>query len=458
MKQADDRFFTKHFLPAEFASRREALLDEIESDASVLLRGRLEPTGPRFLQAKTFYYLCGLETPGAMLLISGPERKATLYMAHRDPEKHPEEAGLGVEDADIIKAKLGVDEVCELAQLATDLKDVKTLYLQDAEDEIPNRTRFEAAAIATERAEHPWDGRPSDSTYFAQLIKERYPDVAIKPLTPIVAELRRVKSDTEIEMMRRAGQLSALAVTEAMKMTKPGLIERQLSALASYIYLSHGASGEGYPQIVAAGRNMPFGHYHRNDALLVDGDIVLMDSAPDYNYYTSDIGRIWPVNGKYADWQRELYGYITVYHQTLLDLLEPGKTKDQVQQEAAEIMREVFDQTKWSKEIYKKAAERVITSSNPLSHPVGMSVHDGSPYKHKPLEPGVVLSVDPMMSVHEEHLYIRSEDTVLITEDGCENFTGDAPLTPDEIEATMKHKSNYPLYDTVAAWDPGRTM
>ena len=121
-------------------------------------------------------------------------------------------------------------------------------------------------------------------------------------------------------------------------------------------------------------------------------------------------------------------------------------------------MRGVFDQTDWSKDIYKQAALRVIEKSNPLSHPVGMSVHDGSPYKHKPLEPGVILSVDPMMTIREEELYIRSEDTVLITEDGHENFTGGAPLTPDEIEQAMKEPGRFPLYDTVTQWDPGRKM
>lgn len=456
MAQADARYFQKHFTPTEFARRRSCLMEKVGQEACVLLRGRLEPWGPRFLQSKTFFYFSGVEIAGAMLLIDARNRKTTLYIGHRDVNKHPEDVGLGVEDTDIILSNTGLDAVRELSELDSDLKSVTKLYLQDAEDELPCRTRFEAAHYASQRTAHPWDGRPSDAQQLASLVQLRFPKITIQPLTQIVAEMRRVKSAQEIEIMRRAGHLSALAVTEAMRMTKPGLIERQLSALASYIYLSHGSSGEGYPQIVATGKNMPVGHYHRNDAELVDGEIVLMDCAPDYNYYTSDIGRIWPVNGKYAPWQRELYGFITTYHKTLLNLLTPGKTKDDVQSQASEIMAEVWSKTNWSKDIYKQAAERVITKSNPLSHPVGLSVHDGSPYRHKPFEPGVVLSVDPMMSVPEEGLYIRSEDTVLITDEGCENFTGGAPLTPDEIEAVMKQPGVFPLYDTVPQWDPGR--
>lgn len=458
MIPADARFFQKVFSKKEFAQRRAWLIEETGRDAHVLLRGRLGPWGPRFVQAKTFFYFSGIEISGAMLLISGPEGSATLYLPHRDPDKHPEDTGLGVEDADIILEMTGMDAIRDIAELENDLKSVNTLYVQDAEDEMPCRTRFEAGALLRQRQEHPWDGRVMDSGHLQLLLQERCPELVIEPLTPIVAEMRRVKSEQEIEIMRRAGHLSALAVTEAMRMTRPGMVERQLAAIASYIYLSHGATGEGYPQIIASGKNMPIGHYHRNDAELANSDLVLMDCAPDLNYYTSDIGRIWPVNGTYTDWQRELYGFITTYHKVLLDLLKPGKTKTQVQTEAAEIMTGVFNDTAWSKTIYRQAAEHVITRSNPLSHPVGMSVHDGSPYSHKPLEPGVVLSVDPMMSVREEGLYIRSEDTVLITEDGCENFTGLAPLTPDDIEATMTEPGSYPLYDTVGQWASGRKM
>jgi len=458
MIKADERFFQKYFPPEEFAARRERLLNEIGADAHVLLRGRTEPHGARFLQSKVFFYLSGIEIPNAHLLISGPEQTTTLYLPRRDPERHPEETGLGVEDAEEIKTATGVDDVCDRALLAEHLGGIRTLYVQDAEDELPCRTRFEAMSWARQRVEDPWDGRPSDKQHFISLVKTRAGNMEIKSLTPIISEMRRVKSEREIEMLRRAGHLSALATTEAMRMTRVGLVERQLSAVASYIYYTHGATGEAYSQIIAAGNNMQFGHYSRGDAMLADGDIVLVDTAPDYGYYASDIGRIWPVNGTYAPWQRELYDYITTYHKTLLALLKPGVMAADIVAEAARIMADVVKKTDFSKEVYKQAAERVLEAKHSLSHPVGLSVHDGSPYRHKPLEPGVVLSVDPMLTVPEEELYIRSEDTVLITDDGIENLTSAAPLEADEIEATMKEEGRFPLYDTAPEWDTGRQM
>jgi Xaa-Pro aminopeptidase len=189
---------------------------------------------------------------------------------------------------------------------------------------------------------------------------------------------------------------------------------------------------------------MQFGHYSRNNAVLQDGDIVLVDSAPDYKCYTSDIGRTWPVNGVYTTWQRELYGYIVKYQQTLLGLLRPGLMADDILKTAAERMAGVVASTRFSKRVYEEAARRTLEFKGHLSHPVGLSVHDVGPYRHKPLESGVVLSVDAMMWVPEEQLYIRCEDTVVITPDGIENLTAAAPLDPDAIEAVMHEDSAYP--------------
>jgi Xaa-Pro aminopeptidase len=238
--------------------------------------------------------------------------------------------------------------------------------------------------------------------------------------------------------MRLAGRLSALAITEAMRCTKPGVMEYQLGAVADYIFLVNGARGGAYRPIIAGGANAWHGHYYRNNCELRDGDLLLMDYAPDYSNYTSDIGRMWPVNGKYAAWQRELYGFIVEYHKVLLKLIRPDILASQIMEETAQEMRQVVERTEFSKLCYEKAARQTLEFRGHLSHSVGMDVHDGGNYTLKPLIPGTVFAVDPQMWIPEEQLYIRVEDTVVVTQDGIENLTQLAPLELDDVEKLMK--------------------
>ncbi len=227
---------------------------------------------------------------------------------------------------------------------------------------------------------------------------------------------------------------------EAIRSTEPGLIEYQLDAAARYVFLVNGARGEAYRSITAGGTNAYFGHYYRNDSPLGDGDLILMDYAPDYRYYTSDVARMWPVNGTFSSAQRELYGWILRYYKELLARIRPGVTEEQIHQEAAAAMRKIFDQTEFSKEIYREAARATLSFRGHLSHPVGLAVHDVGTYRSGPLEPGTVFSVDPMMWVPEERLYIRIEDVGVVTDDGFDNFSGFAPTEMDDIEALMREE------------------
>jgi Xaa-Pro aminopeptidase len=205
-----------------------------------------------------------------------------------------------------------------------------------------------------------------------------------------------------------------------------------------YSYLVNGARDAGYRAIIASGANIWYGHYRANNARLADGDLVLVDSAPDYHHYTSDIGRMWPVNGRYADAQRELYSFVVAYHKTFLDLIRPGVTAEQITGEAAERMKGVIERTVFSKPLYEEAARKALDFPYHMSHPVGMAVHDVGHYRGKALQPGVVFSLDPSLWVPEEHLYFRVEDTLLITENGFENLTADAPLELEQVEETIR--------------------
>jgi len=163
-----------------------------------------------------------------------------------------------------------------------------------------------------------------------------------------------------------------------------------------------------------------------------------MDVAPDVDGYTSDIGRMWPVDGVYSPLQRELYGFVVEYHKTLLRVLRPGITPEQAMGEATEKMAPIARDWPFSKPVYRAAAERLLAFHGHCSHPVGMAVHDVGRYFGRPMEPGLVFALDPQMWVPEEKLYIRVEDTVAITKDGVEILTQGVPLELDDVEALMR--------------------
>jgi Xaa-Pro aminopeptidase len=146
---------------------------------------------------------------------------------------------------------------------------------------------------------------------------------------------------------------------------------------------------------------------------------------------------MWPVSGRYEKWQRELYGFVVDYHMTLLDLITPGKTCDEICQQASARLMPMVERTHWSRPGFADAARTLLRSEKQFTHTVGMAVHDGGHYKSEPLRPGLVFALDPQLWVPDQRLYIRVEDTVAVTDRGVESLTGDCPRGPDEIERLM---------------------
>jgi Xaa-Pro aminopeptidase len=438
----DGSLFQTDFPPEEFAARRARIFDAIGKGAHALLQGAGPVRGFEvFRQTNEFYYCCGVEVPQAYLLLDGARRRTTLYLPHKDKAHSSEGDILAAEDAELARQLTGVDAVHGLEALAQHLNPVSALYTPLAPGEGRTGTRgvllWSDGCIASD----PWDGRLPREQHLVGLLKSRHPRLDVRDLSPIVNGLRCLKSQAEMRLLRRAGELSAKAVAEAMRVTRPGVLEYQLGALANYIFLANGARGEGYRPIIAGGPNAWFGHYFRNNCPLRDGDLVLMDVAPDCGCYTSDIGRMWPVSGRCLPWQRELYGFMVEYHKTLLARIRPGVTAGQVMDEAAAEMAKAVEGAAFSKGIYAEAARRTLKFRGHLSHPVGMAVHDVGEYHTKPLAPGLVFTVDPQMWVPEEKLYIRCEDTVAVTDSGIENFTESAPLDLDDVEKLMRERS-----------------
>jgi Xaa-Pro aminopeptidase len=455
------QYYQSDFPADEFRSRHARVFEQIGAAAVAVVQGMPQTEGftlPR--QHNTFYYLSGIETPGAYLLLDGRSRKVTIYLPARNPRLEAAEGRvLSAEDADLVKRISGADEVLPLRQMvdtswplgstnanapgAAGRRQAPTpIFAEFSPAENQGQSRGELVSAETARVNDPWDGTGSRQRRFVELLRARHPRAEIRNLNPILDDMRSVKSAREIAMLRRASQIAGLGLMEAMRSTEPGVTEYQLDAAARYVFLVNDARLEGYRSITASGTdNINNMHYFRNTSTLEDGDLVLMDYAPDYRYYVSDIGRVWPVNGKYTAAQRELLQFVLEFHKAVLSRIRPGVTAAQIHDEAKKAMEPVFARTKFSKPIYEQAARTLVeTGGGVFSHTVGMAVHDVGSYRGGPLKPGQVFSIDPQLRVREENLYLRFEDTVVVTDTGVENFTDFIPMELDDMERMVREK------------------
>jgi len=440
--------YQSDFPPDEFQARWAKVLDRIGADAVAIVQGAPLARGfvyPR--QTNEFYYLCGIETAHSYILLDGRSKKATLYLPPRNERLERSEGRvLSADDGELVRKLTGADEVKSTTEMAAadwaaSLGQVGAVYTPFMPAEGQGESRGELRAANAAVLNDPWDGRLSREARFIELLRARFPRSEIRDLSPVLDELRSVKSPREIALVRRASQLAGLGLMEAIRSTEPGVWEYQLDAAARYVFLINGARLEGYRSITASGTaNINNGHYFMNTRQLQDGDLVLMDFAPDYCYYTSDIGRVWPVNGTYAPWQRELLQFILEYRNAVLARIRPGVSAKQIVDEVKTAMEPVLARTTFSKPIYAAAARRLVeTSGGSLSHGVGMAVHDVGSYRDL-LKPGHVFSVDPQLWVPEENLYLRYEDTGVVTESGFENFTDFLPSELDDLETLVREK------------------
>src|SRR5262245_61185218 len=415
-----------YFPPQEYKARWGTIFERIGTNGVAILQGMPQVNGfifPR--QNNEFYYLCGIETPHSYLLLDGKRRKATMYLPPRNRRLESAEGRiLSADDADLVKRNTGVDEVLSTVTMQPDqmpqAREAQFIYALWSPAEGASQSRGELQTANKSSKDDYWDGRVSREEHFAKLLRQRFPQAEVKDLTPILDEMRTVKSPREVALIRRASQLAGLGLIEAMKSTRPGGFEYQLDAAARYVFLINGARLEGYRSIVASGTaNIWNMHYFRNTAELRAGDLVLMDYAPDYGYYVSDVARMWPVGGKFSPEQRELLQIVLEYRNAILKRIRPGVEPRQIMAEAKQAMEPVFARTRFSKPSYERAARNLVERGGGVfSHPVGMAVHDDGAYNWGPLRPGHVFSIDPQLRVPEERIYMRYEDVVVVTDHG----------------------------------------
>ncbi len=441
--------FTDAFPPAEFAARRARVMERIGDGAAVLQGAAESPAYVKFRQNNQFFYLTGVEVPRAIAIVDGRTRKTTLFLQPRDERAERSEGPALVPGPEAEKLT-GADAVRPRdefgAALAALAAEGRPLYLPRRPEALGAATPAYTRMHAERSAADPWDGRKSREQTFIDRVRVKAPQAEIRDLDPILDELRLVKSAREIAVVRESTRLAGMAMIEAMRAARPGMYEYEIEAIGDYIFKKHNAQGFAYFGLVATGKNAAWPHYHAAQSRLMDGDLVLFDYAPDYKYYASDVTRMFPASGRWSADQRELYTVYLKMYQALMASIRPNAEPRAILMDAGNKMQAIVSATSFSSEKNRAAAKRFADGfSQPrpiasLGHWIGMEVHDvAAPYTT--LKPGMMLTIEPALTIPEDRVYIRLEDAIVITETGYDNMSGFVPVDPDAIARLMAEES-----------------
>ncbi|EOC3061973.1 Xaa-Pro aminopeptidase [Cronobacter dublinensis] len=428
----------------EFQRRRQALLAKMAPASAALIFAAPQATRSAdseypYRQSSDFWYFTGFNEPEAVLvLIKSDETHSHSVIFNRLRDKTAEIWSGRRLGQDAAPAKLGVDRA-----LAYNEIDEQLYQLLNGLD-----------VVYHAQGEYAY----ADTIVFAALDKLRRGSrqnlsapATLTDWRPWVHELRLFKSPEELAVMRRAGEISALAHTRAMQKCRPGMYEYELEGEILHEFTRHGARFPSYNTIVGGGENGCILHYTENESQLRDGDLVLIDAGCEYRGYAGDITRTFPVNGKFTPAQRAVYDIVLESLETALRLFRPGTS---IQDVTGDVVR-VMVKGLIGLGILQGDVEQLVADNahrpyfmHGLSHWLGLDVHDVGfygPDRSRILAPGMVITVEPGLYIAPDAdvpeayrgIGIRIEDDIVITETGNENLTTSVVKSADDIEALM---------------------
>jgi Xaa-Pro aminopeptidase len=390
-----------------------------------------------------FYYLTGFQEPEAVLmLIAGETPRSILFCREKDFEREIWDGfRYGPQNA---KTEFMFDEAYPISQL----------------DELAPKLLANQKRLFYSLGSNPgWDGRITGwiNQLKAQARSGVHAPVEIVDLYARIDELRLIKTEFEIDTMRRAANISAAAHRNAMQKAAPGMMEYELEAELLHEFYRSGSRSPAYTSIVAGGLNACVLHYTENNAQLMDGDLVLIDAGCELQGYASDITRTFPVNGKFSAVQKDLYELVLAAQAAAICQVRPGCHWNEPHEAALQVLVQGFVDfglCQGSPSSVLESGDYRRFYMHRTGHWLGLDVHDAGEYKQadgswRQLEPGMTLTVEPGCYVRPadnvpEHFWnigIRIEDDVLVTPEGSDILTRDAPKTVGEIEALMAQRA-----------------
>lgn len=429
-----------------FSERRLKLSDKVLEDsaiivASALVKARISDTDYAYRQDSNFYYLSGYEEPDSLLLIrpSSNKEKFIIFCRDRDPLREQWDGFRTGQEGAV--QQYGADNaysINSLDQMMPDLlAGVKNIYFS-----------MSAPCGVDIKISHWMEDIRKNTRAGAE------PPNNLLSLDSILHEMRLIKEDHEMILMKKAADITTEAHIRAMQAVTPGMYEYQLEAEYLYAFNKNGARSPAYNSIVGGGNNSCILHYVENNDELKDGDLVLVDAGCEYQYYASDVTRTFPVNGKFSPEQKEIYSIVLEAHRQSMEQAKPGNKWNLMHEKSVEIIVEgLLDLG-----LLKGTKEQVIEKGDyskfymhRIGHWLGMDVHDVGGYKQdgdwRELEKGMVMTVEPGIYILDslgdvddkwKGIGVRIEDDIVITDSGFEVLTPNVPRTIEEVEHTVQ--------------------
>jgi Xaa-Pro aminopeptidase len=413
-----------------YAQRRAKIAAQI--DGPVILwgfTGREESSQSYvFAQEDNFYYLTGHNEEAAGLIIL-PAAKAgqpnawegpreILFLPAKDAQKEKWN-GVRLSPSDPgITARTGFASVEPFGEMRAAVEKLAKVYSVNSYTILPYEK--ENGGYPHEKAVVDW-------------LQLAAPSVKLKDIRGSIEALRTIKSSGELALLKKAIDLSVDAHLAAMKMMRPGLYEYQVAAKMVEAHAMGGSEAEGYAPIVGAGPNSTALHYDKLARKIEDRDIVVLDVGAQYSGYSADITRTLPANGRFTQRQREIYDVVLGAQNAALSALKPGMTLCKSGDKSVYKISYEYINSHGQDLQGKKLGQYYIHG---LGHHIGLDVHDPGEYC-KPLQPGMVVTMEPGIYIPGENLGVRIEDDVLITDSGYELLSQRLPRDPAEIEKIM---------------------
>jgi Xaa-Pro aminopeptidase len=421
---------------ADYRARRQALASKT-SGGAVLLFAPTEAEGPNAVYGyrpdSDFFYLSGWTEPGAALLIApavdakgkDPARPYTeiLFLpAHNYVEEKWTGPKLGPENPQATSIT-GFDHVEVLDNMREELVRILPQPRATIYTDVPA-----AGQTSTSKTPMEWLSRAN-----------AFPlGLSQQDIRPLLASLRTYKDAGEVDLIRKAVNASVAAHLAAMRTMKPGISEREISALMQYEWGKRGCERPAYIPIVGSGFNSTVLHYSDDSGTIQSGDVVVIDAAGEYSLYASDITRTLPATGKFTARQREIYDIVLGAQRAAMAAFQSGKSH--LRRDLSDSIHNVaYDYINThGKDLHGEPLGKYFIHG--LGHYVGLDVHDAGDYD-VPLAPGMVFTIEPGIYIPEEKLGVRIEDMYYVDATGkLIQLTEALPHTADEVEHAMSVK------------------